>query len=162
MNNSLKDYLSETNLSQFEARKLIKSSFKEFEEKGIKFKDNTYYLSDEALRLLKIMNYNNSETRDKLLNSLEGDKIELDRELISELVEEELNKDIKDVLSKENYKDFINFLINLTKGTSKQLNLIKTLEDIAKAQLDLGFEYDEVKEIIQINYKRYENKFLLE
>ena len=44
----------------------------------------------------------------------------------------------------------------------RQLNLIKTLEDIAKAQIDLGFEYDEVKEMIRINYKRYEQKLLSE
>ena len=38
--------------------------------------------------------------------------------------------------------------------------MIKTLEDIAKAQIDLGFKYDEVKEMIKINYNRYEQKLL--
>ena len=66
-------------------------------------------------------------------------------------------------MSAKKYKQMNNIEGNLRDNLNgKQLNLIKTLEDIAKAQLDLGFEYDEVKEIIQINYKRYENKFLLE
>ena len=59
------------------------------------------------------------------------------------------------------YKQMNNIDGNLRDNLNgKQLNLIKTLEDIAKAQLDLVFEYGEVKEIIQINYKRYEDKIL--
>ena len=65
-------------------------------------------------------------------------------------------------MSAKKYKNMHDIEGNLRNNLNgKQLNIIKTLEDIAKAQLDLGFKYDEVKEIIELNYRRYEEKFLL-
>ena len=66
-------------------------------------------------------------------------------------------------MSAKKYKKMNDIDGNLRdKLNGRQLNLIKTLEDIAKAQLDLGFEYEEVKEMININYERYINKLELE
>ena len=64
-------------------------------------------------------------------------------------------------MSAKKYKKMNDIDGNLRdKLNGRQLNLIKTLEDIAKAQIDLGFKYDEVKEMIKINYNRYEQKLL--
>ena len=66
-------------------------------------------------------------------------------------------------MSAKKYKKMNDIDGNLRdKLNGRQLNLIKTLEDIAKAQIDLGFKYDEVKEMININYDRYEQKLLSE
>jgi len=66
-------------------------------------------------------------------------------------------------MSAKKYKKMNNIDDNLRNNLNKkQLEIIKKLEDLAKIQLDLGFEYSEAKEMIKINYKKYENKVLLE
>ena len=66
-------------------------------------------------------------------------------------------------MSAKQYKEKYNIEDNLRDHLNeKQLGLIKILEDIAKAQLNLGFEYSEVKEMIQSNYEKYTQKLLKE